>query len=292
MEALYERQRHHPPVSACPDLARVRTANADFHLYVGSADAAKNSLLMQERGIGAVLALGTKALSTATTIVIDILDMEEAFLMQHFDQCFSFLKLQEQHHTPTLVHCAYGQSRSAAICVAFLMHHEHLSLRDSYDRVQAARPCIYINSGFLAQLELFEAMQCHLVGTSSAHATYRLRYAYERRLRGGSVAMVSQLAVDVTSGAKKIYCKKCNLHLGSHDNIVHHNHKNLNHASSCGVLHVEPLAWMQLEPDAGKLTCPRCNSKVGQHSWMGVKCVQGTFSQPAIQLSTAKVESR
>ncbi|RHY36577.1 hypothetical protein DYB38_007405 [Aphanomyces astaci] len=105
---------------------------------------------MQELGIGAVLALGTKALSEVETVSIDILDMEQVFLMQHFDACFAFLHRQEQRHVQTLVHCVYGQSRSAAICVAFLMHSEQLSLQQSYDRVQAARPCIYINSGFLA----------------------------------------------------------------------------------------------------------------------------------------------
>ncbi|RQM29807.1 hypothetical protein B5M09_002276 [Aphanomyces astaci] len=144
---------------------------------------------MQELGIGAVLALGTKALSEVETVSIDILDMEQAFLMQHFDACFAFLHRQEQRHVPTLVHCVYGQSRSAAICVAFLMHSEQLSLRQSYDRVQAARPCIYINSGFLSQLALFEAMQCQLLGSSPAHAT---------------VSAVSP----------------CNLHLGVADNVV------------------------------------------------------------------------
>ncbi|RHZ14110.1 hypothetical protein DYB37_010034, partial [Aphanomyces astaci] len=171
MDELCERQRHHPPVSACPDLARIPTANAGFHLFVGSAEAASNATMMQELGIGAVLALGTKALSEVETVSIDILDMEQAFLMQHFDACFAFLHRQEQRHVPTLVHCVYGQSRSAAICVAFLMHSEQLSLQQSYDRVQAARPCIYINSGFLSQLALFEAMQCQLLGSSPAHAT-------------------------------------------------------------------------------------------------------------------------
>ncbi|ETV84762.1 hypothetical protein, variant [Aphanomyces astaci] len=249
MDELCERQRHHPPLSACPDLARIPTANAGFHLFVGSAEAASNATMMQELGIGAVLALGTKALSEVETVSIDILDMEQAFLMQHFDACFAFLHRQEQRHVPTLVHCVYGQSRSAAICVAFLMHSEQLSLRQSYDRVQAARPCIYINSGFLSQLALFEAMQCQLLGSSPAHATFRLRWTYERHVNHnkGPVMLYPQPTAMAAPTIKRIFCKKCNLHLGVADNVVHHGHKGGSPATSCGSLYVEPLPWMHLE---------------------------------------------
>ncbi|KAF0684865.1 Aste57867_23210 [Aphanomyces stellatus] len=296
-EEIAEAQRDHPPVSACPDLARIPTSDDDDLLYVGSADAASNASLMEEHGIAAVIALGTGALAPppVETLCIDILDMEEAFIMEHFDMCLHFLHEHiRRKKRPTLVHCVYGQSRSATICVAFIMQSERLSLRASYARVQAARPCIHINPGFLGQLELFDAMQCQLQGASSAHATFRTRRVYERRVRDRVVS----LALPEPSNAptsKKIFCKKCNLHLCGYDNVVAHNHKSHAPPTSCGSLFLEPLPWMQGtqgDADQGKLTCPRCNSKLGLFNWFGIKCSQGTFCQPAFQLSIARIDSR
>ena len=79
-----------------------------------------------------------------------------------------------------LVHCAYGQSRSCTVCVAYLMRvkwdsvfyqshakesseeigiiRENFSqqlLSDCYEDVRQARPCIAINPGFMRQLEIY-----------------------------------------------------------------------------------------------------------------------------------------
>ncbi|KAH9115679.1 hypothetical protein LEN26_012961 [Aphanomyces euteiches] len=296
-DAIDAKQHLYPPVTACPSLARIPLdALETFQLFIGSADAASDPSTMAEHGIQSVISLGTGPLAPppVETLCIDILDMEDAFILEHFDTCLAFLKEQARIGKSTLVHCVYGQSRSATICVAFVMLIDRMSLEASYDRVQAARPCIHINRGFLAQLELFQAMQCQLVGASSAHATYRTMATAQRRSRDRLLALDDDSLHGAPGTAKRIYCMKCNFHLCSHDNAVFHAHKSASAATACGSLFVEPMPWMQLMEagDQGKLSCPRCKSKLGVFSWFGIKCTQGMFCQPAFQLSTARVESR
>ncbi|KDO32365.1 hypothetical protein SPRG_02842 [Saprolegnia parasitica CBS 223.65] len=171
-------QRRHPPVSACADLAAV-PCSLPGQLFVGHADAAANP---SAHGITAIIALGTGNLSPLHDVLcIAIVDMEDAFLLEHLPACYAFLHARLAAGGNVLVHCAYGQSRSAAICVAFLMQLDGLRFPAAYAIVQAARPCIYINAGFLRQLELFDAMQCSLTGHSVAHATYRTMCAHEHK---------------------------------------------------------------------------------------------------------------
>lgn len=109
---------------------------------------------------------------------VDVLDMEDELLLPFFHDCIAFMRASiDEQQTPVLVHCVYGQSRSAAICVAFLMATRRMALRDAYDAVQRARPCIFINTGFLRQLALFERMggDADIMGSTPAHAEVRRR---------------------------------------------------------------------------------------------------------------------
>lgn len=51
-----------------------------------------------------------------------------------------------------LVHCVGGVSRSATLCIAYLMSSKTLSLRDAYEFVRKKRPTIAPNINFMGQL--------------------------------------------------------------------------------------------------------------------------------------------
>ncbi len=55
-----------------------------------------------------------------------------------------------------LVHCVAGVSRSAALCMAYLVRHRGLSLLRAYEQVRQARPCVRPNRGFAVQLMQWE----------------------------------------------------------------------------------------------------------------------------------------
>lgn len=109
---------------------------------------------------------------------VSVLDMEDELLLPFFAECIAFIDANvtassdQQQPTNVLVHCVYGQSRSASICVAYLMASKNMTLRDAYDAVAQARPCIYINPGFLRQLALFKRMGAvaDIMGDTPAHA--------------------------------------------------------------------------------------------------------------------------
>ena len=65
--------------------------------------------------------------------VVEIEDHEdETITDEDLEDCFKFIREGER----TLVICTAGVSRSATICIAYLMKHEHLSLKDAFDRVK------------------------------------------------------------------------------------------------------------------------------------------------------------
>ncbi|CAI4229887.1 unnamed protein product [Auanema sp. JU1783] len=55
-----------------------------------------------------------------------------------------------------LVHCVAGVSRSAAICLAYLLKYRCRSLRDAYHLMKSKRPMVRPNLGFWRQLIAFE----------------------------------------------------------------------------------------------------------------------------------------
>ncbi|OQR77941.1 dual specificity protein phosphatase 1-like [Tropilaelaps mercedesae] len=67
---------------------------------------------------------------------------------------FQFMKTAVR----TLFHCRMGVSRSAAVCIAYLMYRDNRSLEDVYGQVCSARTQCGPNEAFVGQLQLFERM--------------------------------------------------------------------------------------------------------------------------------------
>lgn len=66
------------------------------------------------------------------------------------------------------VHCHAGVSRSATVCIAYVMKHMQMDLTKSYDFVKQKRPCISPNLHFMGQLLEFEKQ---LTGKDKATTT-------------------------------------------------------------------------------------------------------------------------
>ncbi|KAE9284889.1 hypothetical protein PF008_g27049 [Phytophthora fragariae] len=294
---LLQRQSHHPLLEGFPKAARI----GDLPLFLGEAGAAQDAAFLEANGIQAVIALGTGTLieKPCDALLIDILDMDEELLLPHFDKCIEFLKkhlMREETPAAVLVHCVYGQSRSASICVAYLMATQSLTLLEAYDVVQKARPCISINPGFLRQLELFQRMgnDPDIMGGTPAHAELRTMVARRQRMKSGSPEIVA--TPQLTRPGSSLCCRKCNYVLGTTRN-------QLSHASSdttggaCAGIFVEPMKWMTTDPsfvwsNDGKLLCLSCKAKLGSWNWIGVKCNCKCFVSPAFQLVPSRIQTR
>ena len=67
-------------------------------------------------------------------------------------ECFDFIKPENK----TIVVCTAGISRSATICIAYLMKYEGLTLEAAHSKVKDARRFIRPNPGFWRFLVKYE----------------------------------------------------------------------------------------------------------------------------------------
>ena len=69
--------------------------------------------------------------------------------------CFIVVSFQD-HGGKILVHCVAGVSRSATLCIIYLVKYEKMTLRQAYYCIRAVRPIIRPNVGFWSQMVEYE----------------------------------------------------------------------------------------------------------------------------------------
>ncbi|XP_060092691.1 dual specificity protein phosphatase 13-like [Heteronotia binoei] len=137
------------------------------NLYLGDAWAARSKALLQELGITHILnaADGPYNINTGARYYRD-LPVEyygvQAFDDTAFDISIFFQDAANFIHKAlkigegkVFVHCAMGLSRSAALVLAYLMIHEHLTLVEALRAVDSHRG-VCPNTGFLSQLRALD----------------------------------------------------------------------------------------------------------------------------------------
>lgn len=122
-----------------------------------------SEIKLRTRSITAVCALGGPEAGyepvpedvAYLSIVVD--DYHYVDIRAHFDAATDFIHSEMQKPGGrVLVHCAAGVSRSATICMAYLMRFHHLSFRAAYAVVLDARSIVDPNPGFITQLQQYE----------------------------------------------------------------------------------------------------------------------------------------
>lgn len=80
-----------------------------------------------------------------------MLIIESNLIPLHF-----FVDSVEMSGGKVLIHCQAGISRSATICLAYLMSKRKCSLEEAYEYVKERRPVISPNFNFMGQLQTWE----------------------------------------------------------------------------------------------------------------------------------------
>uniref|UniRef100_A0AAG5DBD6 Protein-tyrosine-phosphatase n=1 Tax=Anopheles atroparvus TaxID=41427 RepID=A0AAG5DBD6_ANOAO len=184
IQALLERHENPPDVLAGSSLHRpcrtfspisgVSKLLKNLYLCGGSA---ASVAMMQQLGVTFVINVTAVTELTDTPLPaehtrylrIPVKDNREANLERYFNEVADMIEEESNAGGVTLVHCVAGISRSATICLAYLMRYHRMSLKDAYNHIKAKRPQIRPNVSFVKQLMEFELK---LYGTRTVTMVY------------------------------------------------------------------------------------------------------------------------
>lgn len=145
-------------------------------LYVGGADVAASTEVLQRYGITHVVNCGQpQARHGLTTLYLDFDDSPSDDVTWFVYETLEFVECARRAGGQVLIHCAAGVSRSCALAIAFLMYIESIDYEQAYEKVRLGRPVCNPNAGFVAQLRAWGERR------KAKHAGEAYRAAYHRR---------------------------------------------------------------------------------------------------------------
>uniref|UniRef100_A0A8C8REG8 Dual specificity phosphatase 21 n=1 Tax=Pelusios castaneus TaxID=367368 RepID=A0A8C8REG8_9SAUR len=129
-------------------------------LYLSNGAAANNKLLLFASQITTVINVSVEVVNTfypdIRYVHIPVTDTPFSRLCDYFDPVADRIHSVDLQQGRTLIHCAAGVSRSAALCLAYLMKYHSMSLANAHAWVKSCRPIIRPNYGFWQQLIQYE----------------------------------------------------------------------------------------------------------------------------------------
>lgn len=136
-----------------------RISQITEHLFLSSAGAISHHRL-QTHGITQVInctvEIPNVVLPGVECVRIQLEDMPASRLEMYFDKCADRIHQVHGLGGKTLVHCVAGVSRSASLCIAYMMKYHRMSLRQAFYHVRNCRQIINPNIGFWRQLIDYE----------------------------------------------------------------------------------------------------------------------------------------
>ncbi|XP_053727824.1 dual specificity protein phosphatase 18-like [Synchiropus splendidus] len=129
------------------------------YLFLSNARAASDVALLTRNGITCVISVTETAAAPPPGVEllhIPVSDSPSAPLGDYFDQLSERIRATAQVGGRTLVHCNAGVSRSASVCMAYLVRHRGASLLEAHQWVKKCRAVARPNAGFWKQLIRYE----------------------------------------------------------------------------------------------------------------------------------------
>ncbi|XP_031448016.1 dual specificity protein phosphatase 18 isoform X1 [Phasianus colchicus] len=182
----------------CSTKARAMTAALHLHrhrlsritpcLYLSDGMAAGNAQLLAANRITTIINVSLELANMfhpgIDYLRIPVADTPTARISACFNSVADLIRSVGERGGRTLVHCAAGVSRSATVCIAYLMKHHAMSLASAHAWVRSCRPIIRPNNGFWRQLIHYEYL---LFGINTVHMVHSpfgmIPDIYEREAR-------------------------------------------------------------------------------------------------------------
>ncbi|XP_033991869.1 dual specificity phosphatase 28 [Trematomus bernacchii] len=129
-------------------------------LFISNCRSACSEELLQRENITLVINVSKKQpfprVPDVTRLRIPVYDDPNEDLLSHFDRSADSIQQEALRGGRSLVYCKNGRSRSATVCIAYLMKHREMKLFEAKLKVKTARYEIDPNPGFLSQLQRYE----------------------------------------------------------------------------------------------------------------------------------------
>ncbi|XP_054770573.2 dual specificity protein phosphatase 12-like [Lytechinus pictus] len=294
-------------------------------LWLGDMQAAESLNFLHDKKISHVLSLINVPITVPSDAIkhirVNIRDQPGEDLLLHVEGILAFLDdgLDPAKEGGVLVHCAMGVSRSSSAVIAYIMYKEKCPLMTALKKVVEIRPQTCPNTGFMEQLKLFEAMGCQCDPANSLFKQHRLSHLAEDIHSREEIPkdLVASDPASSTPGASRdnaLYkCRKCRRALFCQSSVIGHEntkglwnfgwHKDKGQRSKfssgeqgsirCTSVFVEPVSWMEsflMNVLEGKISCPKCDSRLGSFNWSGAQCSCGVWMTPAFQIHLNRVD--
>ncbi|XP_064793049.1 dual specificity protein phosphatase 2 isoform X2 [Oncorhynchus masou masou] len=135
-------------------------------LFLGSAVHSSRRETLTAAGITAVLNVSSSSPNLYEEDLkymrLTVEDSLAADIAARFPEAIAFIDSVKESGGRVLVHCQAGISRSATICLAYLIHARRVRLDEAFDFVKQRRQVISPNLAFMGQLLQFETdVLCH-----------------------------------------------------------------------------------------------------------------------------------
>lgn len=133
-------------------------------LYLGGHWSLNNPDLLNYIGITHVLNMAAE-MPVVTNVLLNrnirvktirAVDSMDYYIRNDFESAFSYIDKARDSGRKILVNCVMGVSRSATICIGYIMSRYRVSYQSAYDHVRSIRPQIRPNRYFRQQLLNFD----------------------------------------------------------------------------------------------------------------------------------------
>ncbi|KAF2462529.1 dual specificity protein phosphatase 12 [Lindgomyces ingoldianus] len=297
-------------------MALIDRVPGDLKLYIGGLFTLRRREALQQANITHILSvlrlpLDQRLFSPFKHLVVEIDDVEDENLLEHFPTTNKFIQDGLDGGGGVLVHCAMGKSRSATCVIAYLMQKHNISASEALSHIRQARSLCEPNGGFMQQLELYGEMRTpDNVEETPAYQ----RWVYQREVELSRVCGQAPEAekirfedehTDEDTSEFELRCRKCRRPLATSQYIIRHPISTLpsreisegppmSPPQDCAHYFLDPLSWMRAELEHGKLdgrlVCPKCHTNVGKYAWQGMQCSCSEWIVPGISLSRGRVD--
>jgi predicted protein tyrosine phosphatase len=130
------------------------------NLWLGSITSSCNREALHENGIEMII---SAILGSTAAYPYDfnyerakLRDVEDEDIITDIYRLIPIIHAELMQKRGVLVHCFYGRSRSASICIAYLIRYHNMTMEEALAFVKSKRTQVSPNPGYLTQLKQFE----------------------------------------------------------------------------------------------------------------------------------------